>query len=44
MLQKFAQFARKSNGKMTLADFSNYLGQPVSDKVMELFNLYDIVS
>ena len=43
ILRKFAQHANKSDGKMNLKNFSNYLGLPAYGAVIELFNIYDKV-
>ena len=43
MLQKFTEYAKKANGKMSLIDFSKYLGLPAIGAVVQVFNLYDRV-
>ena len=44
ILQKFTAHARKSDGKMSLKDFSEYLELPPSPAVVQVFNMYDRVS
>jgi hypothetical protein len=44
MLHRFTEHSKKSKGKMTLKDFSTYLGLPPSGSVVQIFNMYDKVS
>lgn len=41
ILQKFVTFAKRSDGKMSLKDFSSYLDLPPTGAVVQVFNLYD---
>lgn len=41
ILEKFVRHAKKSDGKMSLKDFSSYLDLPATDPVKQVFNLYD---
>lgn len=41
ILQKFVTHAKRSDGKMSLKDFSSYLDLPPTGPVVQIFNLYD---
>jgi Ca2+-binding EF-hand superfamily protein len=44
ILEKFTLNAKRSDGKMSLEDFSNYLELPSSEAVKQVFSMYDRVS
>jgi Ca2+-binding EF-hand superfamily protein len=44
MLLTFTEYARKKEGKMSLEEFSEYLGLPPNESVKQIFELYDRVS
>lgn len=41
ILEKFVLHAKRSDGKMSLNDFSKYLDLPATGPVVQVFNLYD---
>ena len=43
ILKKFAEIARKADGKIGLEELSNYLHLPSKGPVEQIFNMYDRV-
>lgn len=44
ILEKFVKISKRSNGKINLKEFSNYLELPPEGAVAEVFKLYDRVN